>query len=39
MTTFQLATLLMPVAVGVVGILYLWWASAAFDRKYGRDPK
>lgn len=39
MTTFQIATLLVPVVVGVVGNFYLQRASVGLNRKYGRDPK
>lgn len=39
MTDFQLAVVSVPFVAGVVGLLYFWRASIAFDRKYGRDPE
>lgn len=39
MIDFQTAALLVPFVVAFGGILYLWRASIALDKRYGPDPK
>lgn len=30
---------ILPSSAGAVAVLYIWLASRAFDRKYGRDDE